>query len=420
MIRERVFCLFGGRWIADRRLNFLIGVLLIFGCLHTVWLTVSPLFDCPAASLLSDWPMSDWLINFSNGFVRRGLGGWLLERVCLATGAASPHLPLWAVCWCAFAAVWLIMLVRFRQRGWCWWLLCSPLVCGLSVYLTRKDYLLFLMLAAAVWLLRSQSAGATRRIAAILLTLVALLLHESCLFWFAPVVTLLLRGWWRWFAAVLFTAAFALCCVFSGSAETARIIVEHWNGLYPSTGLTLVDDSNLGALGWQLRDTLRYHFHSNFQPGFPFWLITLAGAYYLITQFLRVFSPQKFTDADAARLGGLLTVLFFTLLPMLSLLSCDMARVVQYGCLSAVMVAAIVQPSRLDGMLPAWLTQRIGLLNKRLTALLPPSRGLLLLVLLLLASSTAEFNPSSAWFTSLFYNIVYPPFDWLCILTTAQ
>lgn len=427
----------------SRRLDILIGCLLTLGTLHTGWMQLCYVYATDASGLLNGWAMSDWLIDYSQGFVRRGLGGRLLQALVANSSATGVAATISVVCSLAFATVGTVMLYRFKQRGWCWWLLCSPLLCCLMPYVTRKDYLLFALLALSLWLLGRAGRRMLRTTAATALTVVGILLHEAYFFWGAPLTVLAIFGSRNTMhspvaarsacraagnanltvdtlCVVLLTAVFALCCLRSGDAATARGIVTHWQTLLPGADLNFDDNNNIGALTWPLRDTLRYHFHSNFQPGFPFWLLTVAAAYYMCTQFLRVFSPARFTQQDSTRLGATMALLFVTLLPMLTVLSCDMARVMQYGCLGALMTVTMLPSEQIDAALPQWLTQRISSLNQQITRLLPPSRGLLMLILLVTASSPAEFDPTEAWYNTLFFNIIYPPFDWLCILLTSQ
>lgn len=421
----------------SRRLDILIGCLLTLGTLHTGWMQLCYVYATDASGLLNGWAMSDWLIDYSQGFVRRGLGGRLLQALVANSSATGVAATISVVCSLAFATVGTVMLYSFKQRGWCWWLLCSPLLCCLMPYVTRKDYLLFALLALSLWLLSLPGRRMLRTTAAMALTVVGILLHEAYFFWGAPLTLLTIVGsskldvstpacrqrLWRCQAALcalILIGVFAVCCLRSGDEATARGIVTHWQTLLSEADLNFADNNNIGALGWPLRDTLRYHFHSNFQPGFPFWLLTVAAAYYLCTQFLRVFSPARFTQQDSTRLGATMAILFVTLLPMLTVLSCDMARVMQYGCLGALMTVAMLPSEQIDSALPQWLTQRISSLNQHITRLLPPGRGLLMLMLLVTASSPAEFDPTEAWYNTLFFNIIYPPFDWLCILLTSQ
>lgn len=408
------------------RFGALTGALLVFGTLHAAW-SLCPLFSsAPDSNPLNDWTMSDWLIDYSGGFVRRGAGGWLVGRLSLWFGLDSPTGVIAALCACALLVVWGVMLLRFRGRGWSWWLLCSPLVCGLMPYATRKDGLLFVLLAAALWLLCRRSRRALCVGSAMLLTAAAMLLHEAYFFWGVPLVLLTACGTRpgrRWPVAVCaaaFTVLFALLCLLSGDADTVRAIVNGWQSAFPAAGVEFVTDNNLGALGWPLHDTLRYHFHSNFQPGWPRWLLTLASAYYLVTQFLRVFSPNAYGRPEAVRQGAVMLLLYLTLVPMLTLLSCDMARVFQYACLGSLMLTATVPSERIDAALPSRLTAAAARLDALMTRALPPSRGLLLGMLLLLVSVPSEYDLTATFANTLYYNIVYPPFDWLCILTTAQ
>ncbi len=103
---------------------------------------------------LQGWGFTEFLINFEGGFVRRGLLGEILLWITTHTGI-HPHIIITAICLLSFGFVLSFFLCAFKKRGYCWWIVFSPLLCGFLVYFIRKDYLLYCVLIGMLWLMRN-------------------------------------------------------------------------------------------------------------------------------------------------------------------------------------------------------------------------------------------------------------------------
>ncbi len=117
-------------------------------CIAT-WLGVLGLFNLRHPS---DWAMGDWLINYSGGFVRRGLTG----ELALLLRAA--HMPLlWTILllqWTMYGIVLLGVWRLISDVRWNWWrfaLFFSPATLAFVLldppFAFRKDILFFALLA---------------------------------------------------------------------------------------------------------------------------------------------------------------------------------------------------------------------------------------------------------------------------------
>ncbi len=117
-------------------------------CVAT-WLVVLGLFNLRHPS---DWAMGDWLINYTGGFVRRGLTGQL------ALVLRSAHIPLlWTILllqWTLYGVVLLRVRRLISDLRWNWWRLAlffSPATLAFVLldppFAFRKDILLFALLA---------------------------------------------------------------------------------------------------------------------------------------------------------------------------------------------------------------------------------------------------------------------------------
>jgi hypothetical protein len=136
------------------------GVLVLFCAVKLVqWLPRDAFGDG-----LSIWAYSDWLIDYSAGFVRRGLSGELLN---LTTSLATPRVTIGIFSWLVFAGVvvgYIRLCLRARRR-------LSPLLMAAMLFLPsllpfylfdhgafgRKETIGFLFVIAHLWLLESRA-----------------------------------------------------------------------------------------------------------------------------------------------------------------------------------------------------------------------------------------------------------------------
>lgn len=209
-----------------------------FVLLIALWLVVLGLFNLRHPS---DWAMGDWLINYSAGFVRRGL----LGEVALAFRRLG--LPLlwtvllvqWSLYGGVLAATWLLA----ARTRWNWWktaLFFSPATLAFVLqdppFAFRKEILFFAVLAAVLCWNRSGRLAGTA-----LLTMgcaVCVLAHEGLIVFFPYLFAGLYLRWSALrraalaflppllISAVLFTVASR----FPGNAGVAREICSSIGG----------------------------------------------------------------------------------------------------------------------------------------------------------------------------------------------
>lgn len=213
----------------------------------------------------SDWSSSDWMINFSAGFVRRGLGGAAISLLMRLTGLG--FFPVWITLTASVFVLLCAYLVRisWHLRGpavWRFALLFNPLLllsCCVSGMFLRKDMLAVLATLLNVLLghqvLRRDTASTSARAALALLplsaaagsALILALLHEGVFLFIWLPLNLLLLAWVlarlrfnRPAVALLLAIAFApaLFAVAAealrhGNAQTAQTICQSWRGSFP-------------------------------------------------------------------------------------------------------------------------------------------------------------------------------------------
>lgn len=136
------------------------------------------------------WTVADWLINYRQGFVRRGLPGTLFTDLSTLTGS-KPGLFVFctqAILYLAFVIL-LFLLIKDRHIPfWYWLLLLSPATLLFSVYddgpVGKKEILYLVLLAGYVFASkRALSRNKSAPLAWAALSLLATLSHELFFFY---------------------------------------------------------------------------------------------------------------------------------------------------------------------------------------------------------------------------------------------
>lgn len=312
----------------------------------------------------TDWGVSDWMIRYADGFVRRGLGGSLLAGLMSLTGFGffSILVSLTTGAYLMLCAT----LVRTSARLpgpaiWRFALLFNPiLLISASDYgtISRKDIVFLCATLLWIWFASrvpargdKPSAEPTRSIWFLLVFFALLstglaLLHEG-IFAFAwlplnaTILAFVLKRTGRRPRSILpqisitllpAIVAIAACAHWHGDVRTADAICSSWSSAMP---LNCASGSSfpvaLGALTWSLGTGVRLSL--SFALWFPFYLLFLILGGTLEILAVRVLMPE-------ARLEHLVSVLalpFLASLP-LYLLGIDWGRWLSLVAISSLFV----------------------------------------------------------------------------------
>lgn len=377
---------------------------------------------------IDTFSFTEFLINCQGGFVRRGLTGEILLAFCKFISPESGGLDykvlmavITVVSIIALGSIWWWFARRFREKGLSWWFLASPFVIGSVTGFIRKDFLLYLLLIAILLLLQpSRGApnncqpepGVTpiyRRIFAIIITVVALWLHEAFIFWGGAVLALILMQAFRkdspihnqrWLNAALLVIPFGVfmyLCVHKGTPQTALAVVGSWNDVLCDSPLTPGAYNSIGALGWDLKETIMMHLEKNIAFngfGLLFTPLIAIAVFYLLSNFLTVFCPRRaqFTPESSLAISLLYSTMMLTLLPMLTILSCDQLRVFQCAGVTTIAFFLIYPAEKIIVLFPTWWVRAIKRFSDMLRCIVPPGKGVLLLLLLFIGISEDQFS----------------------------
>jgi hypothetical protein len=211
---------------------------------------ISTFYGYQAARLRSGWAIGEWLINYSGGFVRRGLLGELILLLGRLTHVGLP----WLVLLAQSASYWILLWYVHRLASGVRWglgmtvVLLSPATLAFVVLDPpsgfKKEVLLFAVLAWLIFLLQGKRAKLPDwQLSALLIgVLVPLVLsHEPLTFYFPYLFAALsvFHGGWRRAARLMAVpalvcggAAFA-AATHPGSVRTAQSICNSVGGVMP-------------------------------------------------------------------------------------------------------------------------------------------------------------------------------------------
>jgi len=236
--------------------NLFIGGLIIAALLGPLALHVYNSFKN-----INSWSITEWLISYDGGFVRRGIGGELVKILSIDLNLAPTSIII-----TISILAWIILIFfifRISKGVIPNYILLSPIFFGMPVYsdfLVRKDVLGVLLLAFSLFVIKNFS-GLQKYVLVNILIILALLNHESVIFFGIPLIIIteiIYTKGINWFRAVLpyypcfLTAAVVL--IFKGGEESANAIAVFWNSFfnenYPGFCCLSERPAAIDAIGW--------------------------------------------------------------------------------------------------------------------------------------------------------------------------
>ena len=357
------------------------------------WKLAQPLYFQLIALPYDDFCWSEFLINFEGGFVRRGLIGELLYFFSMSTGLQ----PAWIfvpVCVIAYIFVTWFLYNKFKGYGIIWWLVFSPLLCGHTTDLIRKDYIMYCFIIGVFTILKKYRDSTPRNILVTLLIIIGLLIHEAFIFYALPIVALKFysTGESRHINLALIATiclSFLTLCHFKGDQSTALTIHNSWKGIIPDwTEFDPNQMNSIYAIGWESINTFKFHLKLNFvSPTFGLSSILFRLIGYMFVYYFAINAPvilrsnTKSKDLSAETIGATFLVLSFCLIPMFTILSCDYARLYQYITVTTACAYIILGHRTLTNLLPKRIISISGFINRGLNRFLIPNKALLLFML---------------------------------------
>lgn len=345
---------------------------IIFRILFGLWCAtylVKILLNIIPAPLIGDYVdfnLSDWMINYQAGFVRRGLWGELL--FLLYQFHPFPlRTVVFLVMLLTFIALLLLLIRLFKKNSWSYVLLpsCAMILPAMALcgFWTRKDYLLLL---GAFFLFQCYHNWFNGRhcilnyIGLQAIGILLMLTHEASLFFTIPILFCHLLGHKHrkmgagFIRSTLKTFVFFLpvivswlaVCLCKGNSDMANAIWDSWKPAMEAYPIP-TDSQRVGQsivwLGHTFWPTAQFHLQLNFVgdflphvPSLPFTLYCYVAIYYVVTRMNTVdLCLNKTKPLNSVLFSNIVLMQFLFMLPMFTVLSCDGMRTVPYWIVSS-------------------------------------------------------------------------------------
>lgn len=369
---------------------------------------------------MDTWQITEFLINYEGGFVRRGLLGEFLLVLYRSIGL-DPYLTILIGCTVSYTLLILFYVLSFQKKGYSLFLLPFTFFLGnpiINNFWVRKDVIIVLIFILTLYFTLKESKVSL--VLVNLLLIVGFLITENMGFFTYPILILVLnernhREGSRFTlrsivssVAQLMPSVLVFCSVlyFKGSQLVADKIWDSWQTVpfpFPSKP-GIIAPAAIDGISWSFSDGLNMMLNTlgNFNDSIyaPIaWILILAILYFILSnanqlQF-KIFRRVSFNAFDKSLLSN---VLIFQLLTVMTLfiLGWDYGRWVFYWVTTSFAIIVLVPKKLLAGMFPTFFTVWSQKLNGFLDRCLSTSKSFLLLLSLILGI------PAYSWFLSSF------------------
>lgn len=367
-----------------------------------------------------EFNITEFLINYEGGFVRRGLIGQILFDLCRYTGW-SPIYIVKIFCIVIFSIVLSFYFFHFRRHHLNWWILLCPLMFGMCIDVIRKDFLTYLMTICMLYLIGRHKITSSRNIVTLFIIVLGLFIHEAFIFYGIPLVVLFICRYntnktLTYISILVTILTFCLIVHYKGNNEIATQIIQSWNNLEaPNAPLITSRNNSVGFLGWDTLYAIKVHTHTNFYCNGFGWYgliwqpLIMIVTYYFIMNFTAVFSDIRYSDKRRTVISSLAAFNLICLLPMFLFLSCDYGRLYQYVFAVTYAAFLIVPHEKIINLFPSIYINLIVKFNRLLNRIINPTKGMMILFLLFFAISPYDFNPAR----SIRMSVIYTDFQWI-------
>ncbi len=254
------------------------------------------------------WQITEWLINYQGGFVRRGLPGQVILYVSDFLGIQANYMAIFiSLLVYVFLISYLIIKTRHKFAAL---LIISPIVMGAPAYqdfIIRKDILGIIFFLVCLKILFSKKKNILKYFGLNLVAIIALLSHEAFFFFAIPAIGVIifqsdsrpndsLFKRVSYVLAVLSASllAFCICVVNKGDPLIAHAInlswIDLWKSIEPNACCFDKPNAAIDAIQWTTKQglSLSYSLLFAFSMGIyvPLaWLVTIIMCGFFILSF---------------------------------------------------------------------------------------------------------------------------------------
>lgn len=324
--------------------------------------------------------ISDWLINYEGGFVRRGVMGEILH-ILYTCFPFSVKTAIGIIDCFTFVAIFALLIKN-----------CNYLKTSIFPFLTvycgaittvgwyRRDFLILLLIYCAFcFYMRYLKSGKFHdfTMSQIIMT-ITILTHESSFFFLIPILFVI-----NWFHSsdklisrqklisslksfLIPLLAMATVSVMKGDSEKAAAIWNSWTPLfsrYPENALPKMGEGVSWLLN-DMKDAVEFHTKMNFQTNLGILYIIKCIVMLCITLLLTYYITLRCPQIDFRNktlkvhehnidIANILLLQFVFMTPMFTVLSCDYGRTILYCVISSVFAAYAMKKNDISIQYPA-------------------------------------------------------------------
>ncbi len=308
--------------------------------------------------------ISDWLINYEGGFVRRGLIGhllWAMEQYHLY----DVRVLITIIVFLTSMAILLLIVRIFIKEGWSILIIPTGMLLGFTLFGLggRRDMLSLLLTYVLFMLLKYSTTNNGRNVIwsflFYVISILQILIHEASFFYTFPIMLLFAYQYMKnkkltiskismicllYFMPILTTMI--ITCIFKGDSLIAAIIWNSWKDVfinYPCYSGTAEIGAGVEALSWGAQETFLNHLKAGYigvnTPSYMRIVVVifnLVVTYFLVSRIDTVnMGLYKKKHMDKVLMSNILLVQFVVMIPMFTVLSCDWGRTIPYWIISS-------------------------------------------------------------------------------------
>jgi hypothetical protein len=248
----------------DQYLFYLLLILSFLPILYTLTVNILP-------SGTNRWGITEWLISYDGGFVRRGLTGELIKFLS-ATTRIAPSIIIVTITFITFL-IFTFFILKITKDLVPKYVVLSPFLLGQAIFSTnmlRKDIFIMFLFFLCLQTLLSNLNKKFIFFLTTFISLIGVLSHESYIFFCLPILiisfnllnnygALSVKGFLFFFIPL---TAFLFVLFFKGTYHQAELITENWNLINNDIAKNYCcydfPQGSIEALSWSTAKNLSY------------------------------------------------------------------------------------------------------------------------------------------------------------------
>ena len=380
--------------------------------------------------------ISEWLISFEGGFVRRGIRGEIVYYLYHFIGLA-PYTSIIFIAAISFIFLIIFFFKEFTKQGYSIFILPFVFFLGnpiLNSFWLRPDSLLVILFIVTLYLLNKKKISLLNIFLINIVSIIGILLHEIFLFIATPITILLISYYLRTAFPkkcknLIISCLCACLCLIptfitilfvvtnNGSGEIATTIWESWKPLpFPSDFLSWASTNEYPGAFEGMTKTMKEglgeysgQFIIWFYDGLygPLLIVATVGVSYFILSNVNIlnnkilwFKPQN--HQNKSLISSVLFLQLAVTIP-LYILGWDYGRWIFFWVTSSFAMILIIPQYTLQSVIPAFITSISDKISSWTTQILGESKGVIILLSIIMGVPFSVWGIQNYLDTSVIY-----------------